>query len=469
MRNHRKRCENMETKTRRSVEIQGKVTQQPIRTLQPFNPMQTRENCSFHAMCLQKVANSNTKARIISLQIREKLLKCYCSEHAEREKQMQEPVNGITFLEELSKKAGREVDDFKTLSRFLNAKAAEKGVPIFGQFELTPLCNFDCKMCYVHLEADQLAGRKLLPVETWKGLMHQAWEMGMMHVNLTGGECLTYPGLEELFLYLHSLGCDVSILTNGYLLDDRWIEFFRQHNPAMIQITLYGWNDDVYERVSGRRAFGKVAENARRAIDAGLNVSLTMTPNRYLGEDALETVRFGRSLSRGFSINSDVFPPREETGRSQQRDDPDADHYVRIHRLLNELNGLETKEIEAEKLPPAGGPSHQCDGCGLQCGGGRSGFVINWKGTLMPCNRLDMIHADPLKEGFKAAWTRINREANSWPRVPECEGCAYSGVCNNCAANMLQFAEPGKQPTGLCELTKYYVRHGIKRIPECEA
>jgi len=381
---------------------------------------------------------------------------------------MQRPANGIEFLEELSRRNGKEVQSFKTLSAYLDDKAREKGIPICGQFELTPLCNFDCGMCYVHLEAEQLAGRKILPVETWKDLMHQAWEAGMMHVTLTGGECLTYPGFDELFLYLHGLGCDVSILTNGYLLDDSRIGFFLKHKPAMIQVTLYGWNEDVYERVTGRRAFSRVEGNIRKAVEAGLPVKLVVTPSRQLGEDALETIRFGRSIVRDVSINSDIFTPREETGRSQQHDDSEADLYVRLYRLMNELNGRETKEIDADRLPPFGGPYHECDECGLECGGARSGFVINWKGMLTPCNRLDIIHADPLAEGFKAAWARINQEANNWPRVPECQECAYRGVCNNCAANLLQYAEPGKQPTELCELTRYFVRHGIKHIPECE-
>ena len=381
---------------------------------------------------------------------------------------MQEPSNAAEFLEELGRQNGKKVQSFKSLSRYLDAKAREKGVPICGQFELTPLCNFSCRMCYVHLEADQLAGRAVLSVEQWKDIMRQAWEAGMVHVTLTGGECLAYPGFEELFLYLHSLGCDVSILTNGYLLDDRRIDFFRKHEPAMIQITLYGWNDDVYERVTGRRAFGTVAENARRAAEAGLNVELVVTPSNYLGEDVLETIRAAKDITRQVTLNSELFPPREETGRSRQQDNPDADMYIRMRRLLNELNGRETREIDPEKLPPAGGPFHECDQCGLECGGGRSGFVVDWKGTLMPCNRLDMIRAYPMKEGFREAWSRVHREAASWPRVPECVGCAYRKVCNNCAATKLRYAEPGKQPTEMCEMIRYYVRHGVMRIPECD-
>ena len=384
------------------------------------------------------------------------------------DKGMKAPSSALEFIEQVRKQNGKQVQNYKTLSRYLDEKAREKGVPICGQFELTPLCNFSCRMCYVHLNADQLAGRKILSTETWKDLMHQAWEAGMMHVTLTGGECLTYPGFDELFLYLHSLGCDVSVLTNGYLLDDRRIEFFRQHMPAMIQITLYGWNDDVYERVTGQRAFEVVKGNIRKAIDAGLPVKLAVTPNRFLGEDVLETIRVGRDMTKAFAVSYGIFTPREETGRSQQRDDPGPDVYIRIRKLMYEFEGVEMKEIDPDRLPPAGGPSHECEQCGLLCGGGRSGFVMNWKGTLMPCNRLDVIHAEPLKVGFREAWARINREAESWPRVPECEGCAYRGACTTCAATMLQYAEPGRQPVRLCETVRYYVQHGVAHIPECD-
>ena len=377
-------------------------------------------------------------------------------------------MNGFEYIEDLRKQNGKQVQHFRTFSRYLEVKAREKGVPLSGQFELTPLCNFSCKMCYVHLDADQLSGRKVLSTDTWKGLMRQAWEAGMLHASLTGGECLTYPGFDELFLYLQSLGCKISVLTNGYLLDDRRIAFFRQHKPAAIQVTLYGWNNDVYERVTGKPAFDTVTGNIRKAMDAGLNVDLTVTPNRYLGEDVLETVRLGKRLDKALVVNTSLFAPREETGRSRQEDSIDADQYIRIYRLMNELAGRETTGIDPDRLPPVGGPSHECTKCGLQCGGGRSAFVIDWKGAMMPCNRLNVVHADPIREGFKEAWAKINREAENWPRVPECEGCAYRSVCNICAGSMLRYAEPGRQPTELCETVRYYIRHGVMEMPECE-
>lgn len=381
---------------------------------------------------------------------------------------MQNSSGALQYLEELRQENGKRIWSLKAFNRYLDAKARKMGIPLTGQFELTPLCNFNCKMCYVHLTTDQLADQKVMSVEEWKGLMNQACEAGMLHVTLSGGECLTYPGFEEVYLYLQDQGCDISILTNGFLLDDRRLEFFRQHKPSMFQITLYGWNDDVYERVTGVRAFTKVWENTKKAIEAGFYIRLVITPSKYLGEDILETIRVARSLTREVTINSTVFPPREETGRSSQRDNSDPDLFVKAFRLMNELNGINRKEINPEKLPPVGGPSHECNKCGLLCGGGHSGFVVDWHGDMMPCNSLDMIRADIRKDGFKEAWEKIQREVNSWPWVPECQDCAYYTVCHRCAGIMVMYAEPGKQPTEMCEQIRYLVQHGVMHIPDCD-
>ena len=144
---------------------------------------------------------------------------------------MAEIGTGIEYLQKLKKKNGRKMQGFSQFSEFLDVKAREKGIPITGQFELTPLCNFSCKMCYVHLTPEQMLNRNVLPVEIWKDLIHQAWKAGMVSATLTGGECLVYPGFDDLFLFLQSLGCEICILTNGFLLDDNRIHFFQQHKP----------------------------------------------------------------------------------------------------------------------------------------------------------------------------------------------------------------------------------------------
>ena len=381
---------------------------------------------------------------------------------------MLDSANNKNYLALLREQSIKEYKSYSRFSEYLEYKAREKATPVHGQFELTPLCNFSCRMCYVHLSPDQMFGRPLLTVEEWKHLIREAWEAGMIQATLTGGECLTYPGFDELYLYLHSLGCEVDILTNGSLLNEERIRFFREHPPASIQITLYGSNDDTYEAVTGSRACNKVIENIRRAIEVDLSVMLSLTPCSYLGEDALDTLRLAYSLCNRVFINSMLFTPHKETGRTGDNAESDVGLYTRLFQLNRELQGLKSLPKYQGNLPEPGGPNHECTSLGLQCGGGRSCFVINWKGEMLPCNRLDMITEHPLEDDFISAWVRINKQAEAWPRVPECEGCVYESVCSHCAANILQSSEPGKRPDNLCKRTMYFVRHGVRELPGCK-
>ena len=80
----------------------------------------------------------------------------------------------------------------KAYGLFLDRKAREFGVPVTGIFELTPLCNFDCGMCYVHLTKGQMEGRKVLRAPEWIALIDAGVERGMMSAQLTGARrCCT--------------------------------------------------------------------------------------------------------------------------------------------------------------------------------------------------------------------------------------------------------------------------------------
>ncbi len=200
---------------------------------------------------------------------------------------------------------------------------------------------------------------------------------------------------------------------------------------------------------------------------AGLPLSLSITPTRTLGEDVLETLRLAHSLSKRVFINTSLFTPADEPWRVTEGDDPDAAFYARILRYNNELAGIPVREIPAGELPEPGGPCTECRECGLQCGGGRNAFVIDWRGRLRICNRLDAC-AELTAEGFLPAWREINRIALSWPRVPECRGCAYEEACGHCAAERAKYAEQGKRPDALCRRIRYMVSKGVLPLSECE-
>ena len=350
---------------------------------------------------------------------------------------------------------------YKQVRQYMDFRAREKGVPVSGTFELTPLCNLDCKMCYVHLNATQLHGAKLLPVETWKDLARQAFDAGMMYASITGGECLTYPDFKEFYLYLRSLGQEIHLLSNGILMDEAMVDFLVANPPALIQVTLYGASEDAYERVTGHRMFARVLANIRRLRDAGLPLSIAVTPNAFMA-DGLEVVRLLHDEGFIFLINSGIVSPREETGR--ERADSDLDTYVSMLKLKMELTGSAVEpECEPDELPdtadsdraPNEGPR------GVRCGAGRSTFSIDWRGQMRPCNTFPCEPTDVLELGFDESWRRTNQVALNYPLPVECEGCSYQHVCKGCVSEHSAGAEPGHASPAICQWGKRMVTEGV--------
>ena len=66
-------------------------------------------------------------------------------------------------------------------TEYLYRKATAAGVPLSGTFELTPVCNMDCKMCYVRLSRQsQEAIAPLATADQWLALARKAKNEGML-------------------------------------------------------------------------------------------------------------------------------------------------------------------------------------------------------------------------------------------------------------------------------------------------
>ena len=154
------------------------------------------------------------------------------------------------------------------ISDYLYRKASIKKIPLNGTFELSPVCNFSCKMCYIRKTAAQLKqeGKSLIPWQKWLNLAGECREAGMLYLLLTGGEPFLYPGFRELYRELHKMGFLISINTNGTLIDDEVIAWLKEAAPHRVNITLYGTSRETYERI---------CENGNgydRAVDAILKL-----------------------------------------------------------------------------------------------------------------------------------------------------------------------------------------------------
>ena len=339
-------------------------------------------------------------------------------------------------------------------------KAREKGIPLSGLFELTPFCNLDCKMCYVHLNKDQMNGRKLLTVSEWKDIMAQAHSIGMMNATLTGGECLTYPGFDEIYFFLRSLGIRTSIKTNGILLKEK-MDILDKYPPRSVTVSLYGSSNEGYKKVTGHAVFDTVYDTLLRLKNVRYPVYIAVTPSRHMYSDIENTLRLAEKLGFAYQLNILLFPPRAETGR--ELCDITAEEYINIVKTQMKKNGTRASLPIADGLLPECGKNGKCE-YGLKCVAGRSSFTVDWKGCLKGCENLNSMSVSLTDLSFSDAWERVHADALSYPLPLECTGCAYEKVCFSCTAYRSINAPRGHCNQQICNRTMLLVKEGLVKL-----
>ena len=351
------------------------------------------------------------------------------------------------------------------LSTYLHAKACRAGTPLAGNFELTARCNFNCRMCYVHLTAEeqQRRGRELTADE-WLAIAETARSRGMLFLLLTGGE----PLIRTDFRYL------LTVNSNGSLIDQDWLDFFRHEPPFRFNITLYGGGNETYERLCGRPAFDKVTDNIRALKELGVDVKMNVSLTPYNAADMEAIYAAATELGTPMQLATYMFPPIRRSEDMVGQNDrftacQAAEYAVAWDRLRFEPEVFRQRAKAMKKglsLPQ----EEVCEGTpgeGVSCRAGRSAFWLNWQGDMTPCGMMTQPKFSVPQLGFDEAW-RLTKEATAAIRLPpECAVCASKHVCHACAAMCV--TETGHfdvKPAYLCDMTHETVRLTLKEAEQ---
>ena len=366
------------------------------------------------------------------------------------------------------KKVSRSNDVFPSVDdnsfwNNLRISAAENYIPIHGHFEITPRCNLNCKMCYVHLNNAQMGDIKELSLEKWKQIIDQAIDEGMIFASISGGECLTSPYFDELYLYLKSKGVIVFILTNGVLLRKK-LPLFVEYPPALVQVSMYGNDESSYQFVTGKNEFANVSNSIIEMHKLGLPVSVAVTASKYL-PSVYDIVKKYYELGIGVTVNSWLMPPYENTGRKFEDIKLTPEEQVNISLEILQATNQDIPTVKINSLPKPKRLSKNTEyKKGLLCAAGRSDFSINWKGEMSLCVSLSEPTGFPLIDGFKKAWQQTVQASKNFLMPVECYGCEYLKVCNRCPAQHLINNIPGHCNTDVCKEGMLMVKMGLKSL-----
>ena len=359
----------------------------------------------------------------------------------------------------------------RCLTDHLYTVASRNLIPLSGTFELSPVCNFACRMCYVRKTKKEVAQspRGILTLEDWRRIAREALDEGLLYLLLTGGEPLLWPDFWTLYDELIDMGFIISINTNGSLIDEEAVARFVRRPPQKICVTLYGAGDETYRRLCGvNGVFTKVDRAIRSLMDAGITVKLncSLTPENVRDLDWI--IDYAEARGTTLAVATYMFPPvRRDPGMvgENERFTPEEAvrsmmHYVRRDRGEKAYRYYLERIVSGYVDPP--GLDEGCvdpiDGR-IRCRAGKASFWITWDGWMTPCGMMPEPRTDLKTQCFSDGWKDLTGRSGALRLSGLCDQCPNRNICHPCAA--MAYAETGTAsgiPTYLCESTKEMCR-----------
>ena len=354
----------------------------------------------------------------------------------------------------------------------LNALTKGKKSLYTAFFQLTPVCNLKCRMCYARLRPRDVlrSGKNILRFAQWKWYIDEAVKEGLTELSLTGGECTLHPDFCEIYAYAYDRGLQITVMTNGSYVTERILALWKDRPPLSIYITIYGASPDTYDRLCGnRQAYEKVYQNIRRLEEAGFYLNLKYTAVRENLQDLLPVERLCRQQGLMLYPTHILTQFDRCTSAVLEHEKADEELFKSVMKQIRtERRGGVAEQAggdgKAEEVDSEDPPENSCDleagkktpQKGIVCSAARNSCYIDWEGRMTPCVAFDAIRLDPMEKGFHACWEEMTQWADEIPVLEECVSCIHKYKCNRCIA--LHYNDTGafnKVSPRLCWKRKY--------------
>lgn len=361
------------------------------------------------------------------------------------------------------------------ITDYLHKKAADSRIPLSGTFELSPVCNFACKMCYVRKTHEQIRaeGKRLRTWQEWLELGRECSREGMLYLLLTGGEPFLYPGFRQLYEQLHQMGIILAINSNGTLIDRETVDWLKNHAPQRVNITLYGASRETYRRVCGNpEGFDRAMAAVDMLQEAGIPVVINASMIPENQEDLEKILHIGAERKLNTRVATYMFPPsRREREETDSRFTPEESARVAMRKLRCIYPEDQFREHVRSSLQSVHREEEDwgTDSDYMRCRAGRSSFWVSWDGSMTACGVMEFPKAVyPFSGKFRDCWDALTDCVRTTPVLRGCAGCEKRELCKPCAAMVqLETGDANGKAEYLCRVAQCMEEMLTKEAQAC--
>ncbi len=186
-------------------------------------------------------------------------------------------------------------------------------MPLTLQLELTLCCNYNCLFCYNNSRYEM---KNPIGTRNWIKLAKDVVEKeGVFRCALSGGEPLLNKALVlKLMDILGSDGTSFELMTNGYLLDEKFLQDIEKYNVYYFQISIDSSHREIHNYL---RQIPDGFEKSIKAIELlthkNYNVVISSVINKYNIHEMEEIV----CMASGLGVRSLFLSPVYPVGRAE--------------------------------------------------------------------------------------------------------------------------------------------------------
>lgn len=362
----------------------------------------------------------------------------------------------------------------------LNQKAAMEKIPIMAAFELLPICNLSCKMCYVRKTVDEVryAGG-IKDGEWWLALAEEARDCGLLYPLLTGGEPFLHPDIRKILERMLEMGLQVSVNSNGTMIDREMAQFLSKNRPVRINLTLYGASAETYRRLCGNSgAYERVLQAVDLCKEYNIPIKFNASITNENVDDLEAMITYAKSVGSPIQIATYMFPPirRDSTmiGKNARLSPEEAgEARVKADYLQGDPQWFMGQAERFQRFVPLERLDEfrqNAEDMHMQCRAGCCSFWVDWQGNLTNCGMYGSAVVPMEGRPFADAWKELVEETEKVTYHPGCAGCPNRPLCHPCIAMVSNEAgNINGTPEYLCRTnaaaSKYYYAYARKYYP----
>lgn len=173
---------------------------------------------------------------------------------------------------------------------------------VSATFELTYSCNFKCIHCYNQDSKSQ----EVFDIRNLHKLIAFLNKYEVKRVYLFGGEPLIHPEFAEIYKVLYSEGFQLSLTTNGSLINSNILDLFVKHPPVILWVSIYGFNQIDYMKSTKSDSYAKVFDNIRLLEKHKINLYFKIISLNSIG-NFMDIVDYANNHSQS-QVSSSFIP-----------------------------------------------------------------------------------------------------------------------------------------------------------------